>query len=92
MPPDGIANERSAKLAKRSCKRTPEERAVHDEAVRLRKMTDTQLVAAFGAVRDGQDDRLETLIAGIEAGEVKGVKGGTAYKIVEYAKDRGLLR
>lgn len=31
-------------MAKRKCRMTAEERAVHDEAVRLRKMTDTQLV------------------------------------------------
>ena len=32
---------------KRNCRRTPEEQAIHDEAVRLRKMTDQQLVSEF---------------------------------------------
>ncbi|MCL2215423.1 MAG: hypothetical protein FWB91_00250 [Defluviitaleaceae bacterium] len=31
-------------MAKRNCRRTPEERAIHDRAVTLRKMTDRQLV------------------------------------------------
>ena len=29
---------------KRNCRRTPEEVSIHDEAVKLRKMTDAQLV------------------------------------------------
>lgn len=32
---------------KKNCRRTPEEQALHDEAVRLRKMTDRQLVEEF---------------------------------------------
>ena len=34
---------------KRNCRRTPEEIAIHEEAVKLRKMTDEQLVMAFRA-------------------------------------------
>ena len=79
-------------MAKRKCKMTPEERRVHEEAVRLRKMSSAQLVAAFNAVREGQDNRLETLIDGLQSGEVKGIKGATIYKITEYALERGLLR
>lgn len=29
---------------KRNCRRTPEEASIHEEAVKLRKMTDAQLV------------------------------------------------
>lgn len=32
---------------RRKCRYTPEEQAIHDEAVRLRKMTDKQLVEEF---------------------------------------------
>lgn len=32
---------------KKSCRRTPAEQAIHEEAVRLRKMTDRQLVEQF---------------------------------------------
>lgn len=34
---------------KRKCRYTPEELAIHEEAVKLRKMTDAQLVSAFKA-------------------------------------------
>ena len=32
---------------KKNCRRTPAEQAIHDEAVRLRRMTDKQLVEQF---------------------------------------------
>lgn len=32
---------------KKNCRRTPAEQAIHEEAVRLRKMTDKQLVEQF---------------------------------------------
>ena len=34
-------------VKKRKCRYTAEEQAIHDEAVRLRKMTDKQLVSEF---------------------------------------------
>ena len=37
---------------KRKCKYTPAELAIHEEAVRLRKMTDRQLVEAFHRAAD----------------------------------------
>lgn len=79
----------------KNSKMTPEERAQHTEAVRLRKMTDSQLVNAFHAA-NGQtpelDTRLEQLIEGLAAGEVKGIKGGTVYKIEAYAREKGFIR
>ncbi len=82
-------------MAKRNCRMTPEERSTHERAVRLRKMTDAQLVAAFdsaGGKAPPPDTRLERLIEGLAAGEVKGIRGATLYKVVEYAKERGLVR
>lgn len=80
---------------KKKAKMTTNERATHDEAVRLRKMTDFQLVNAFRAA-GGQmpepDTRLEQLIEGLATGEVKGIKGGTVYKIEAYARERGFIR
>lgn len=78
---------------------TPEEQFIHKEAVRLRKMTDAQLVAF---VRKAQTestatevskraDNLPRFIKAIQAGECKGVKGATAYKLTEFAKQKGLL-
>lgn len=34
-------------MKKRSCRRTPREQEIHEKAVKLRKMTDEQLVSAF---------------------------------------------
>lgn len=80
---------------RKNSKMTPEERELHAEAVRLRKMTDFQLVNALHAA-NGQmpepDTRLEQLIAGLATGEVKGIKGGTVYKIEVYARERGFIR
>ena len=39
---------------KRNCRRTIEESMIHEEAVRLRKMTDRQLVGAFRMAREDQ--------------------------------------
>lgn len=39
---------------KRKCRYTAEEQAIHEEAVRLRKMTDKQLVEAFHRAADAE--------------------------------------
>ena len=79
---------------KRNCRRSEEERRIHEEAVRLRKMTDAQLVEALppAAPEAVADVRLENLLAGLEAGECKGVKGATVYKITEFARERGYIQ
>ena len=76
-------------MGKKNFKMTPEERATHDAAVKLRKLPDKELVKACSAGE--AHERIEMLLAGLSAGEVKGIKGGTAYKIMEYARERGLI-
>lgn len=87
---------------KRKCRYTPEEVSIHEEAVRLRKMTDAQLVEAFqnasrtpscAETREAKKDpsSIEKLLEGLANGECKGIKGGLAYKIGEYAKEKGLI-
>lgn len=87
---------------KRKCRYTPEELAIHEEAVKLRKMTDEQLVMAFRGVQRRSPAVSETptqkdtngvkkLIEGLSRGECVGVKGATAYKITEYASEMGLI-
>ena len=39
-------------MKKRSCRRTDEERSVHEQAIRVRKMTDAQLVEHLGHIRE----------------------------------------
>ncbi len=87
---------------KRKCRYTPEELAVHEEAVRLRKLTDAQLVSAFqnaslGAQMPEKNEAsdytggVEKLLTGLESGAVKGIKGATAYKVRVYASEMGLI-
>ncbi|KAB0577248.1 hypothetical protein EI53_01275 [Fusobacterium naviforme] len=61
---------------KRKCRMTPEEISIHNEATRLRKMTDQQLVTAFrlagepdmrsGASQVGQNASKEENTNGVE--------------------------
>ena len=86
----------------RKCRLTPEELAIHEEAVKLRKMTDRQLVMAFRGVQrrppavseapeQKDTDGVKRLIEGLSRGECVGVKGATAYKISQYASEMGLI-
>lgn len=87
---------------KRKCRYTAEELAIHEEAVRLRKMTDKQLVEVFqnasrtiscAETETAKNDtsNVEKLLEGLADGECKGIKGGIAYKISEYARAKGLI-
>ena len=82
-------------MSKKNFKMTEEERAIHNQAVKLRKMSDDQLVAIFRAAeeRNSSDNvsGVQKLIDGLSRGECKGVKGATAYKISEYAAEIGLI-
>lgn len=92
--------------------RTAEEKAIHEEAVRLRKMTDRQLVEEFHRAaelevslspsHEAQDEAeaadpnentsaIEKLLSALSDGECKGIKGATAYKITQFATEKGLI-
>ena len=81
--------------------RTAEEKAIHEEAVRLRKMTDRQLVEEFhraaepevslSSSHEAQDEAIEKLLSALSDGECKGIKGATAYKITQFATEKGLI-
>lgn len=92
--------------------RTAEEKAIHEEAVRLRKMTDRQLVEEFhraeepevslSSSHEAQDETeaadpnentsaIEKLLSALSDGECKGIKGATAYKITQFATEKGLI-
>lgn len=92
--------------------RTAEEKAIHEEAVRLRKMTDRQLVEEFHRAAEpevslsssceAQDEAeaadpnrdtsaIEKLLSALSDGECKGIKGATAYKITQFATEKGLI-
>lgn len=90
---------------KRKCRYTKEELRIHEKAVRLRKMTDMQLVGAFEEAQqaataptvaqvgaNGNDTSdVEKLLQALSDGKCKGVAGATCYKIMEFAKGLGLI-
>lgn len=90
---------------KKNCRRTPEEQALHREAVRLRNMTDKQLVEEFHRSKDAdnastpaggpQGDNtatpVETLLQGLSDGKCKGIGGATAYRVSQFAAELGLI-
>lgn len=87
---------------KRNCRYTPEESVIHEKAVKLRKMTDKQLVNAFNSASDvhlndkvkkSEEDttKLQKLLNGLKNGECKGIKNGLALRIEEYARESGLI-
>jgi len=83
----------------------PEEIAVHEEAVRLRRMTDKQLVEAFhrsqsvqaitASVSNQQEENnvspVGTLLKGLSEGKCKGIGKMTARKISQFATGLGLI-
>lgn len=77
-------------MKKRSCRMTNEERAVHDFAVKVRKMTDKQLydfVKAQGRTTDRVDEFIELL----ENQPISGVGPVTVKKIKEFAIKEGFI-
>lgn len=90
------------KMAKRNCRRTPEEKRMHDQAVKLRNMTDAQLIRAFENMRDmlrlkekgvAEKDRdLEAFLKSLsEPGAVPGIGQVTVDKLKRYAEEGGFL-
>lgn len=77
---------------KRSCRRTDEENRIHEKAVKLRKMTDEQLV---GYVEDRAEKVKEAgpsiAVFLSEINSLHGIGAATVSKIKAYAKERGYL-
>ena len=90
---------------KRRCRRDEEEIRIHDEAVKLRRMTDRQLVGACRmaewerivakkprqTTEVANTDALMMVLKGIDEGKIKGMGKVTSYKISDYAKQIGVL-
>ena len=89
---------------KRNCRRTPEEVSIHDEAVKLRKMTDAQLVekvrsASVAASKpptafEEQATSTKSVAEFLEAlanANIPGVGKITLKKMNTFAKDNGYL-
>ena len=86
---------------KRNCRRTPEEASIHEEAVKLRKMTDAQLVekvrsasAAASKMPAAQVSSAKSAAEFLEAfanANIPGVGTLTLKKMNTFAKDNGYL-
>ena len=86
---------------KRNCRRTPEEVSIHDEAVKLCKMTDAQLVekvrsasAAASKMPAAQVSSTKSVAEFLEAfanANIPGVGKITLKKMNTFAKDNGYL-
>lgn len=78
---------------KRSCRRTYEENRIHEKAVKLRKMTDEQLVKyvenqVVATEKSGPD--ISSFVE--ELNSLRGVGAATVSKIRAYAVERGYVR
>lgn len=65
-------------MKKRSCRRTKEEREIHEQAIRIRKMTDEQLVAHIDNEKQANYD------LGYRDGLLKGREGAGAENINDF--------
>lgn len=92
-------------MKKRSCRRTEEEKSIHEQAVRIRKMTDDQLVSHLAQEkktnydngyrdgllkgREGSKDVLKTFLDDIV--NLNGIGAVTAQKLQKAAKAYGYI-
>ncbi len=87
---------------KRSCKRTEAENRVHDEAVKIRKMTDEQLVSYVNdrvakaesegfnrGKRSGSSKSIGDFVK--ELSGLRGIGAATVSKIRAYAEEKGYM-
>ncbi|MDO4301805.1 MAG: hypothetical protein Q4D26_10490 [Clostridia bacterium] len=74
-------------MAKRSCRRTAEENVIHYKAVKLRKMTDEQLVSYMDSIKKSVNisEYIGPFINSLESENISGVGQATISKIRAYA-------
>ena len=99
-----------AKKKKHRC--APVDQALHREAIRLRSMTDKQLVEGFHRAaepgiapsaslcpQEGRDAdgttgsplAIQRLLDALAEGKCKGIKGGIAHRVAQFAVEMGLV-
>ena len=87
-------------MKRRSCHRTIDEVKIHEKAVKMRKMTDEQLVhyvedrvekaRSEERNKSGSDKNLKLFLDSLETpGVIPGVGPTTVHKIKKYAKEGG---
>lgn len=94
-------------MAKRSCRRSADENKIHDKAVKIRKMTDEQLVRyvedrvekarseGFNKGKEkasGQKEKgAKEFIAHLQLARIPGIGDATLNKILKVAEDNGYI-
>lgn len=89
-------------VTKRSCRRTKDESKVHEKAVKMRKMTDDQLVSyvenrvekarSEGRNEVKKDDRLNRFMISLAVpGAIPGVGPATVDKIKKFMEEGGFI-
>lgn len=93
-------------MPKRNCTRTMDERKIHDKAVKMRKMTDEQLVEyvenrvekarsegfnSGKAQASSKKDGAKAFIAFLQLNKIPGIGAVTINKIVKVAEENGYL-
>ena len=76
---------------KRNCRRTPEEASIHEEAVKLRKMTDAQLVEKVRSASAAASKMPAAQVSSAKNANIPGVGKITLKKMKTFAKDNGYL-
>ncbi|MGN0686982.1 MAG: hypothetical protein ACI4KA_02610 [Oscillospiraceae bacterium] len=89
---------------KRNCRRTPEEVSIHEEAVKLRKMTDAQLVekvrSALNATSNASTkfdelgkaaNRTAEFLEALNNANIPGIGKVTKKKLSTFAKENGYI-
>lgn len=80
---------------KRNCRRTSEEMSIHDEAVKLRRMTDAQLVekvcSAAAQPIAATENRVADFISEFAKADIAGIGKITIKKITVFAQENGYI-
>lgn len=83
--------------SKRNCRRTSEETRIHEQAVKIRKMTDEQLIHYIENIEDqarneGKEDQIKGFFAEIQTSKIPGIGAVTINKLLKVAKENGYIQ
>ena len=80
-------------MKKRNCRRTEGERAIHERATRLRKMTDEQLCDYIDSIDGSKEKIMESFFAclGVRSKDGTRVSDATIRKLRAIAQEAGFL-
>lgn len=80
-------------MAKKNFQKTPLERAQHEKAVKVRKMTDSQLCEFLDTLADEVQDNktVKSFLKLLEEGDYRGIGSATVAKIKNIALKEGFI-